>query len=186
MPCELQGGQDVGVGKFVLERDADNVELVERKVRFEARERTPRCTEPGLIVRPGREYAFADSVLALVQDMIQNAEAEVRHADLVGVWEEEADLRPHGTGIFVYGIDFGVYVPGRLADERKKIFVHNNSRKCKSKGMEHKRRRHDTSVTLCPLPMRLRNLVEQHKPPRLYVQETIPRARKVVTMEVPP
>jgi hypothetical protein len=58
--------------------------------------------------------------------MVEDAKAKVRHADLVGVGEQEADLRPHGTGIFVHGIDFGVYVPGRLADEREKIFVHES------------------------------------------------------------
>jgi hypothetical protein len=47
----------------------------------------------------------------------------VRHADLVGVGEQKADLCPYGAEIFVHRVDLGIDVPGRLADEREKVFV---------------------------------------------------------------
>jgi hypothetical protein len=55
--------------------------------------------------------------------MIEDADAEVRHADLVGVGEQKADLCPYGAEIFVHRVDLGIDVPGRLADEREKVFV---------------------------------------------------------------
>ena len=149
---KIKGRQDIGVRKFVLERNSDDVEFVDREVRFETGERPPRCPELFLIVRPGREHAFANGVLALVQDMIEDADAKVRHADLVGVGEKKADLRPYGPGVLVHCVDLGVDVPGRLADERKEIFVHGNSLRLRE---SHSDRRQEYRTLMPYCAMRL-------------------------------
>ncbi len=123
-PSQLQPDEDVGVGQLVLERDADDIEFRQREVRFEAGERPARRAELLLVVRPGRENALAGRVVPAVQDLVQDPEAQVRHADLVGIGEEEADLCPHGRKVLVHAVDLVVDVPGRLGHQRQKIFEH--------------------------------------------------------------
>jgi hypothetical protein len=56
--------------------------------------------------------------------MVKDAQAKVRHADLVGVRKEKADPGPYGRVVLVHGIDFGIDVPRGFGDQREKVLVH--------------------------------------------------------------
>jgi hypothetical protein len=59
--------------------------------------------------------------------VVEDPDAEMRHADLVGVGKEEADPGSDLRQIFVDCIDLGVDVPRGLGDEREKVFEHKIS-----------------------------------------------------------
>jgi hypothetical protein len=123
-PGKVEDVEHVGVKALVGQRERQDVELRQGQVRLQAHERVAGRAEPFLVVRPGGEDPFARRVLPRVQDVVEDPQAQVRHADLIGVGKEKADLCPHRGEVLVHRVDLGVDVPRRLGDEREKIFEH--------------------------------------------------------------
>ncbi len=65
-PTQVQDGQQVRVTDFVLQGDAQHVEVGQGGERFQAVKRQVRFAQGGLHVRPGRKYPLADPIRASV------------------------------------------------------------------------------------------------------------------------
>ncbi len=97
--ARLQPGQskqrdDVRV--IPLERDGEreDVEFVDRRLRFDADERRPVGQLRGQLRLRRQEHPLADDVVFSVEQLVDRLEAEVRHPDEVGVGKRERDAEP--------------------------------------------------------------------------------------------
>ena len=93
MPAEVEHRQHVRVADLVLEREADDVELMERREGLEAVEREPVRPEGRLEVGQRREGALARPVRG-VHQAVEHLEPVVAHPQRVGVGEGQADRPP--------------------------------------------------------------------------------------------
>ena len=64
--AQVEHRQDVGVADLVLQAEADQVEVAQRRERFQAVERQAVLAQLGLEVEPGREGAFAGPLRIVV------------------------------------------------------------------------------------------------------------------------
>ena len=83
--AEFEQVEDVREAHLVGQRDAEHVELVERVARLQRAQRLVVLAQQVLEVRPRREDALGEGVLATVDDVVEDAESEVRHAEVVEV-----------------------------------------------------------------------------------------------------
>ena len=89
--AQIEHGEDVRVGELELEREAHHVELGELPSALERHERQPARAELGLHVDPRRVTALGQRARIVVQDFVEDLEAEVAHPDVVDVWKREAN-----------------------------------------------------------------------------------------------
>ena len=97
---EVEHVEDVRVGQLVLEGEAEEVEIAEGVVRLEAPEGRALASHLRLHVEPGGEGALAEHVVLGVEEVVEDAEAHVRHADVVGVGVGEGDAYDGGVPVF--------------------------------------------------------------------------------------
>ena len=69
-----------------------------------------------LHVAPGREYALGPHAVHFVHDAVENAHADIGHAELVGVRKAERDADIHCGLIFENLVVFPADVAGGLLD----------------------------------------------------------------------
>ncbi len=93
--AQVEHRQHVGVADLVLEREAQHVELVQRRERLQAVERQPVLAQAGLEVGQRREDALAGPAVS-VHQAVQDLKPVVAHAQGVGVGKSQADRPPHG------------------------------------------------------------------------------------------
>ena len=87
--AQFQHVEARGEGHLVLEGEPDEVELRKRGARLEREQGQADASHLLLHVEPGREDPLAVGVLPLVDEVIEDLDAEVGHADLIGVGETE-------------------------------------------------------------------------------------------------
>jgi len=116
-PPEVEHRQDVRVGQLVLQGEADEVKGPERRAGFERPERQPMLPQPRLHVRPGGVDALGADVRAGVQDGVEDLQAQVGHAHLVGVRKGQGDAQAAGGAVLVRGVGLAAGVAARLFDE---------------------------------------------------------------------
>ena len=93
--------QDVEVVHLERDGKAQHVEVVERRLRLHAHDRRARI-HIALDLRAFRqEDALTGRVTALVQQVVDDVEAEIRHADEVRIGIDEGKTRPRAHGIDV-------------------------------------------------------------------------------------
>ena len=124
--AQVQHRQHVRVGQLVLKREADHVEVGDRRGGLQRDQRQAAGAQLGLAVEPGGEDPLARDPVRLVEDAVEDLRAEVRHPDLVRVRERQADAGAHGRrvladllvltpdvagGLFDAVQEFGVWVP---------------------------------------------------------------------------
>ena len=95
--AEVEHREDVRVRELELEREADDVEVLERTRALERDERQLARAELLLHVDPRRVAALGERARIVVQDLVEDLEAEMAHPDVVDVGEREADARLHGA-----------------------------------------------------------------------------------------
>jgi hypothetical protein len=116
--AEIEEIEAVGVRELELEREAEHVEIAQRTEILVRNEPEPAGAELFFHVGPGRVGALGERARVVVQDAVEDLEAEVAHPDVVDVREREADLglelgrRP----ILATGADFATRVAGGLLD----------------------------------------------------------------------
>ena len=88
-PAEVEHGQDIREGEFVLQGEAHQVEVPQRPPGFEAHERKAPLTEFPLHVRPGAEGPFECQVGLVVHHLVEDLRSQVAHADVVHIGETE-------------------------------------------------------------------------------------------------
>ena len=117
--------QHVGVGKLVLEREADEVEFVRGRARLERVEGNPLRPHELLHVAPRREAELGERVRALVHDVVEDLDPEIGHPDLVEIREAEERLRLDRVGILAGGMEEAARIPTRLGHDRQIGLIQN-------------------------------------------------------------
>ena len=108
-------------GHLVLEREPDEVELRKRRPRLEREEGQTDLAHLFLHVEPGREDPLAVGVLPLVDEVVEDLDAEVGHADLIGVGETEREPHVDRRRVFFDAVQFPADVAAGLLHERQDL-----------------------------------------------------------------
>ena len=108
--------EHIRVDHLVLEREADEVEVRDLRLRLERKERHLALAHLFFHVRPGRVDALCRDVLAAVEHFVQDGEAEVAHADLVDIRQGQRPGAVHSRVVFDDGIPFAARIARRLQD----------------------------------------------------------------------
>ena len=116
---QIEHGQDVRGGQLVGQREADDVEVRQRPPRLERGERRPLAAQLLLAVDPGGEDALGEVLLAGVDDLVEDLQALVRHAELVEVGEGQRDARGGALEVLAHGVDLAVEVLERVLDQQQ-------------------------------------------------------------------
>jgi hypothetical protein len=119
---EVDAVQDVGVDELGRQVERQDVERPGRPVRVDREERDPVPSHEGLEVDPRGIGALGQGVGSFVEDLVEDLQALVRKADLVGVGVGQQPRDPPGV---VRGTDGAVLeadVAGRLLDLRQQRF----------------------------------------------------------------
>ena len=90
---QLQHIQHVGVAHLILQGKADEVEHRQRIAAFHRRQRQVVLLHLFLHIHPWVIDTLAPDALVQVQAVVQDADAEIGHTDLVGVGEAEGEPR---------------------------------------------------------------------------------------------
>ncbi len=125
---QVEHVQDVRVRALVAQREADDVELAHGVARLEAPERHALGAHRVFHVGPRREDALGQHALAAVDDVVEDAEPQVRHADVVevGVGEDDADVA--GVPVLDGRVPLAAGVARGLLHARKQRFKVPKSR----------------------------------------------------------
>ena len=107
---QIQRFQNVGKAHFILERDAQQIELAYRRAALQREQRHLLRAHFRDHIHPRRENAFAPCVRALVDDGIQNAHAQMRHADFIGIRKQKGVPYAHVRGIFHHRAVFAAHI----------------------------------------------------------------------------
>ena len=120
----LQGPDHVVVVDLVGERVGDDGEVGQRALGFD-RDRSERAVVAALV--GGRrvvERAFADHIGACVEQRVDRLQAEIRHAEVVGVGVDERE-REATAPVFGHGAGFGGQPTARGGDRLgERVFGH--------------------------------------------------------------
>ena len=114
---------------LVAERKADRIKLAERVAAFKRVEGETLFAHLPVHIKPGGEHALAPYAGKVVEHLIENAHAGVRHADLIRVREAERHAEIDFTFIFLNFAVLTAGVPGGLLYEREdpfKFLVHTS------------------------------------------------------------
>ena len=113
---EVEHGEDVGVELLVGEREGEDVEPADRVAGFEAEEGDGVALHHLLEVAPGAVDALGEQVVALVDEVVEDHEAEVGATELVDIGEGEGDLAADGRIVPVLGdaVELAAGVAGGL------------------------------------------------------------------------
>jgi hypothetical protein len=90
---KIEHVEEIGIGKFVLQCEADGIEGREGAFRFERDEGDVVFAQQTFQIGPRRIDAFGGAPVEVVEDMIKDRQAEVAHADFVDVGKCESDAR---------------------------------------------------------------------------------------------
>ena len=115
-PREVEHVEDVRVRALVLSEKPMTSNSRQRVARLEAPERHAFGAHHRFHVRPGREDALGEHAVAAVDDVVEDAEAHVRHADVVEVGVGEGDAHVAGVPVLDDGVPLAAGVAGRLLD----------------------------------------------------------------------
>ena len=99
--AQVQHVQDVGIGHFIEQGKAQQVEILQGPGVFQAGEHQSPFPHFGFHVHPGGEGPFRRHPGELVEDFIKDFEAQVAHADFIGIREGQTE----GYFRFLFGFD---------------------------------------------------------------------------------
>ena len=103
-----------------MEAEADEVELGERRERFEAVQRQFVVSQLGLEVEPRRERPLAGPLRIVVHDAVEDLQAVVTHAERISIGESEAELAANLAVILDDAVQLAADVLGRHLHAGKK------------------------------------------------------------------
>ena len=92
---QIQHGQDVGIGKLVLQRKAHRVKRGERVLALHGVQGQAQTLHLGFHVQPGHKGALTPPVFVAVEQLVQDLFAKEGHAHLVGIREAERKTHVH-------------------------------------------------------------------------------------------
>jgi hypothetical protein len=94
---EPQDRQDVRVVPLERHREGENVEVADERLRFDRHERRARLLEGGHFALGRQEGPLAHDPVLGVEQTVDRLEAEVGHADEVGVGKHQRDAQAAGV-----------------------------------------------------------------------------------------
>ncbi len=121
--AQVEQGQDVGEGELELQREADDVEVAERRLRLERAERQGAGAQLRLHVDPRGEAALARDARVGVEDRVEDLGPQVRHADLVEIGEGQHHAGGHLGRVLDHRLVLAAQVAGRDRDAVDEVGV---------------------------------------------------------------
>ena len=117
--AEVEHGQNVRIADLVLQTEAEEVEVAQRREGFQAVQRQPGLAQHGLEIDPRGEGAFAGPLRIVVHQRVEDLQAVVAGADGIGVGEAEAQAAAHPAMVLGDAVEFAAAVLGRRLDARQ-------------------------------------------------------------------
>ena len=121
--AEVHHREDVAVRELVLEREADDGEVAQRPGRLDGDEREAARRELRLHVDPRRIAALRERARVVVEDFVEDLEAEVAHPDVVDIRESEADGGLDGGPVLCARAYLAARIARRLLDPVEELRV---------------------------------------------------------------
>ena len=111
---QVQHIEHVGVGHLVAQREADEVKIRDGVAALQAVER--QALSPHLLfhIPPGGEHPLAPAPGQVVHHAVEDAHAQIGHADFIGIRETEGVAHLHLPPVLDHRVVFSARVPGRL------------------------------------------------------------------------
>ncbi len=119
---EVERGEQVRVAELGGEADAENVERGDRAVAVDGERGHAVLAHQCLEVGPDRVAALGQRVGPLVEQFVENLDALVGQADLVGVRVEQRPADGRGIPVFRERVQLSADVLHRLGDAREERF----------------------------------------------------------------
>ena len=111
---QIERGQYVGIAHFILKRNAQYVELLNRRAGFDREQRNIVCAHLLFHVDPRRKDALAPGVVALVDGMIEDLHAQMGHPHLIGIRKQEGIAHIHVRGVLHDGTELAADIADGL------------------------------------------------------------------------
>ena len=119
---QVQHGQDVGIGKLILQGKAHGIEGSQRVLALHGVKGQAQPLHLRLHIQPGHERALAPPVRVAVEQLVQNLLAEEGHAHLIRIREAERKPDIHLLFVFVYAARLAAGIAARLLHPAQRFF----------------------------------------------------------------
>ncbi len=116
---EVEGGEHVGVAELGGEAQAEHVERLDRAVGVHGELRHLVLAHQRFEVRPDAVRPLGEHALALVEHLVEDHDALVRQADLVGVGVHQRPVDVAGVPVLDGRVELAADVLDRLLDVRE-------------------------------------------------------------------
>ena len=103
---EIEHRQDVGVSHLVLQRESNDIKVPERRVALKRKQRYLTLAKLRFHVGPRRVDSLGGPAFVLVEKTVKDLEAEVAHADFVGIRKAQSYPSRDIFRRFVNGVPF--------------------------------------------------------------------------------
>ena len=127
---QIQHVEDGGKRHLVANGKGHDVEIRDGVAGFQREKGHIRLSQLLLHVAPRGEHTLAPDAGQVVHDAVENAHAQIGHADLVGVGEAEGDAGVHLVFVFQNGVVFSAHIAGGLlyaGQDAFQSFVHGKN-----------------------------------------------------------
>src|SRR5688572_16422780 len=84
-PPQIEHREHVRIAQLVLQREANDIELAQRRIALKRQQRNSMLSQPRFHIGPGRVDSFGCPALMLVQQTVEYLQPEMAHPDLIGV-----------------------------------------------------------------------------------------------------
>ena len=119
--AQVEHGQQVAGADFVLQGEAQHVEVRERSEGLQAVERQLGGAQLGFHVGPGGEDALAGPIGPAVHQRVENLQAMMAHADRVGVGKRQAEPAADVAMILDHRVQLAPQILGRHLHPRQDV-----------------------------------------------------------------
>ena len=116
---QIERGQDVGVELLIRQAETEHIEVNQRMAGLQAVKRDARLAHRDLHVHPRRVGALGQHVGLRVDAVVEDRHAQVRHAQVIDIREDQRQPIGCGIPIFDDAVKFAAGVTRRLLDERQ-------------------------------------------------------------------
>lgn len=120
---EVEHGKHVGVRQLVLQREADDIEGVERGEGLQRGQRQAGVAQCRLHIEPRSIDAFGIHIGPAVEKIVKDLQPLVRLADLVHVGKGEGETQLYGGGVLVHHAALVAEVASGLSDPGQQRLV---------------------------------------------------------------
>ena len=107
---QVQQVEHIGIGQFIAQGEADHVKPRDRVAALQSVKGKSFAAHLGLHVSPGCEYPLTPDAFLLIQQPIQDAHAQVGHADLISIRKAERHPCVHAPAV----LDLRIIFPSRI------------------------------------------------------------------------